>query len=443
MSSENKVVQPTVQRAPARARGPFSSEDYNNFQDQVYDDIQNLSEVINVLNNKLVKILNTMESDTQSIRGNIDSLSERLNYREMVLGKAGAKIDKYLDFHDTSTIIFPTNLSSSKRAEFKAQFGEIYLPANSIENKFYNLSLRTNQIVLAPDFSVTVTNTFDKLDGNGTRNYENGGDVNPGTPEYAFNGINELSWVRTVTFPLESTVEEVECQLTIAVPSTVSSQANLIEIVPYPNGTVDLLELSTSPDLSSSFTSIDNFEAINNFQANRYHFSPRDVEQIRIRLRSRNWRDINGKKVFMYGLQELALKLVDYNKTSIVDSNFSDAITAVVKIDAPNSHVFNTLFRLDVFPDFFLEDAGNRHVRLRLSKTPDFSNIIWDSNLHVLPQHNANGGTSLGGASSLYAIFTLQFVKSSGGYLSPFPVGTSPVIKGLGIFFSATQTDNN
>jgi len=443
MSNDNKVVQPSVQRAPARVRGPFSSEDYNNFQDQVFDDIQNLSEVVNILNSKLVKLLNVMESDTQAIRGQIDSLGERLNYKEMVLGKSGARIDKYVDFHDTSTIIFPSNLNASKRAEFKAQFGEIYLPANSIENKFYNFSLRTNQIILSPDFSITVTNTFDKLDGNGTRNYENGGEVNPGTPEYAFNGINELAWVRTVTFPLESTVEEVECQLTITVPSTVSPQANLIEIVPYPNGYVDLLELSTSDDLSSSFVMIDNFEEVNNFNSTRYHFSPRNVEQIRVRLRCRNWRDLNGKKVFMYGLQELGLKLVDYNKSSTNDSNFGDAITAVIKIDAPKSHVFNVLSRLDPYPNFFLEDAGNRHVRLRLSKTPDLSNVVWDSNIHILPQHSTNTGVNLGGASSLYAIFTLQFVKNSGGYSSPFPVGTTPTIKGLGLFFTATQSDNN
>ena len=85
MSNDNKVVQPSVQRAPARVRGPFSSEDYNNFQDQVFDDIQNLSEVVNILNSKLVKLLNVMESDTQAIRGQIDSLGERLNYKEMVL----------------------------------------------------------------------------------------------------------------------------------------------------------------------------------------------------------------------------------------------------------------------------------------------------------------------------------------------------------------------
>lgn len=443
MSNEIKIVQPNVQRAPARARGPLSSEDYNNFQDQVFDDINNLSEAVNILSSRLVKALNNTESDTQSIRSRIDNLEEKLIYREFVAGKTGSRVDKYIDFHDSSSITFPSNLNISRRAEIKSQFGEIYLPANSVENKFYNFSLRTNQIVLAPDFSVSVTNTFDKLDGNGTRNYENGGDINPGTPEYAFNGINELAWLRSVSFPLESTVEEVECQLTITVPTTVSSQANLLEIVPYPNGSVDLLELSTASDLSSSFISIENFEEINNINATRYHFTPRDVEQIRIRLRCRNWRDINGKKVFQYGLQELGLKLVDYVKTLTSDVNFGDVVTSVIKIDAPRSHVFNSLFRIDPNPNFFLEDSGNRHVRLRLSRTQDLSGVLWDSNVHTLPQHSVNNGFSLGGAATIYAIYTLLFVKNSSGYSSPFPVGTTPTVKGLGLYFSATQSDNN
>ena len=441
MSDEIKIVQPTVKRAPGRQRGPLSSQDYNDFQDAVYDDIIDLSKAANTNYNRLQRALRNIESENQYLKRRLASIEELLDYRELAIGKTGGKIDRFIDFHDTSGIIFPTSIADPKRAVFKAQFGEIYIPANGIDNRFYNLSLRNSQIVVPPDFSVEVTGIFDKVDGNGIRNYEFGGTVAEGTPENAFNGSNESVWIRTVTFPIESTVEEVECQITAVVPAGVSAQANLIEIVPFPEGSIDIVQLATSPNLSTSFTAIETFTATNNMTSSRYHFSPRDVEQVRIRLRCRNWREIDGKKVFVYGLQEVGLKLVDYSKTTTSDDSFGQAITAVVKIDAPREHAFADLYRIDPIPNFFLEDANNRHVRLRLSTTADLTGVLWDSTTHQLPQQlGVNGRISLNGSQTIYAIYTLQFVKSSGGFQSPFPVGTTPTAKGLGLVYTVIQS---
>jgi len=439
---ELKIIQPTIKRAPARLRGPLSSTEYNDFQDAVFHDIMSMSESVNTLYNKLQHTIRNIESDNQYLKRRVSSLEETDNYREFVIGKAGGIVDRYIDFHDTSGIIFSSSISDSKRAVFASEFGEIFLPANGVDNRFYNISLRNGQIVVPDDFSVTVTNTFDKVDGNGIKNYEYGGEVSEGIPENAFNGLNESIWVRTVTFPIDSPIEEVECQVTAVVPAGVSAQANLLEVVPFPEGSVDIIQLATASDVSTSFTTLDNFAAINNAVATRYHFSPRDVEQIKIRLRSRNWREIDGKKVFIYGMQELGLKLVDYDKTLSADQSFGQAITAIVKIDAPTGFGFANLYRIDPNPNFFLEDASNRHVRLRLSTTPDFTRVLWDSSANQLPQQLGVGGViSMNGASSIYAIYTLQYIKSSGGYQSPFPVGTTPTAKGLGLAFTVTQNN--
>lgn len=440
--NENKIVQPGIKRAPGRHRGPLSSEDYNNFQDQAYSDIISLGNACNALANKLQRALRTVESENLQLKRRLEGIEQRFAYKEFIQGKTAVKIDRYIDFHNTQSIMFPTNLPDSKRAEFKSQFGEIYLPANGIENKFFTFSLKNGSIVLPSDFNVDASGSFDKVDGNGIRDYEYGGEVNAGEPRNAFNGINESAWIRTVTFPLESTVEEVEVQLIAVVPAGISSQANLIELVPYPDGAVDVTQVATSPDLSSAFVLIDNFVESNNTPASRYHFSPREVEQVRVRLRCRNWREVNGKKVFMYGLQELGLKLVDYNKLDTADESFGQGITSVIKIDAPTGHIFSSLYRIDTYPNFFLEDSGSRHIRLRLSTTPDFSNVKWDSSQNVLPQQGISTGVAIGGASTLYAIYTLTFVDSSGGFQAPFPVGTTPTIKGLGLLFSANQTNN-
>jgi hypothetical protein len=440
---EIKIIQPLVERKPVRYRGPLSSEDYNNFQDQVVHDIIQLSTAANTNYSRQVNAQKQSFSDAEDLRRRIASLEESKSYREFTYSKLGVSVDRYIDFHNPKNVIIPETISADKVASFNSQFGEILLPANAIENKFYNFSIRTREIVVPADLSVEVTGIFDKNDGNGTQDYETGGTILEGTPEFTFNGINETVWNRTVSFPLESNIDMVEVQLTAVVPAGISSQANLIEVVPSPEGLVDVMELSTAPDVGSAFTMIDDFEATNNIFATRYHFSPRSVEQVRIRLRSRNWREINGKKVFTYGLRELGLKLADYNKTYTDADGFGQNVTAIIKVDAPTNSSFDVLYRVDPAPNFLLEDIDKRHIRLRLSTTEDFTGVFWDSSVNTPPQLGVSTGIDLNGATALYAIYTLKFVDSTGGFQTPFNVGTTPYARGLGLLYKALPNSNN
>ena len=441
--SDIKIVQTTVKRKPSRERGPFSSEEFNDFQDQVTRDLIELSSAANTNANKIVRALIDTYSENSYLKRRIASLERANEYKEFVSGKFGTKLNKYVDFHNSEGIFFPENLSGDKAESYKGQFGELSLPLNAVENKFFNFSLRTREVITPDDFSVDVVGVFDKSDGNGIVDYEKGGDITKGEPRNAFNGINETTWARQVTFPLESDVDEVEVQLTAVVPAGISSQANLIEVVPFPEGSTDITGLSTSPDLGSAFQSIDNFEEENNVPAKRYHFSPRNVEQIRITIRSRNWREMDGKKVFLYGLRELGLKLVDYKKDYTAIDSFGQNFTTVVKIDAPDRHVFSTLYRIDPTPNFLSEDANSRHIRLRLSTTADFSGVFWDSSVDIPPQVGVSTGVAMGGASSIFAIYTFKFIESSGGFSSPYPIGTTPTANGLGLVYLPSPTDAN
>jgi hypothetical protein len=120
-----------------------------------------------------------------------------------------------------------------------ADYGEVTLPPNAIENKFYVTSLVNGVIVTPPDLIVSVKGTFDKIDGKGLINYERGGRVVAGDPTMAFNGNNQTFWIRKVEFPIDSRVDQVECELTVTVPESVSTDSNTIEVIPFPNGTVD------------------------------------------------------------------------------------------------------------------------------------------------------------------------------------------------------------
>jgi hypothetical protein len=440
-----KIVQILSKRDPARFRGPFSSEEYNTFQDNVVMDLTDLGVAANTNAQNLKANLQWTQSENLFLKRRIESLEASRDYREHTFGKASVNIDKYIDFHDTSHFIFPTSLPSDKAAPFKGQFGEVSLPTVAVENKFYNFSLRTTEIILPDDLTTSVTSQFDKLDGQGLQDFEFGGKVTEGIVERAFNGLNEQAWVRTVEFPLESDVDQVEVQLTAVVPAGVSSSANLIELVPFPEGSVDVTEISTAANLGVTFTQIDGFSEVNNLTARRYHFPPRSVEQVRIKLRSRNWRELNGKKVFLYGLQELGLKLVDYRKEFIETDAFAENPTVMVKFQAPTSHVFDSLLRIDPQPNFFLEDENvdARHVRLRMSTTQDFSGTFWDSATDEPPQLGSFTGIAMGQVAEVYAIYTLKFVSSSGGLGSPYLVGTTSYLNGLGIVFTANPTNAN
>jgi hypothetical protein len=435
--AERRIVQPTVKRQPGRFRGPMSSQEYNDFQDAVVHDLINLSTAANANSNRIDRALRQLYLENSYLRRRVDALQEEISYSKTILAKDNPiKISKYLDFHDASLIYYDPNLPAVKRASYKAQFGEVFLPAKALENKFYNFSLRTGGVALPDDLLITAYSIFDKLDGKGSFDYEYGGTVLEGNPFNAFNGMNESAWMRSVSFPLDSDVSEVEVEINAVVPASISSKANLLEIVPFPEGSVDVTSISTSPDLGSAFVELDTFTPVRNASASRYHFSPRSVEQVRVRLRSRNWREINGKKVFTYGLQETGLKLVDYDKSTKQGGIYGEEITAIIQIAAPSGHLLGNIYRIDPTPNFFLEDNDKRHVRLRLSTTPDFAGIIWDSEINIAPQDAGNVGVSAQSASMLYAIYTLKFVESTGGFSSPYQIGCSPYARGLGLSFS-------
>ena len=162
-----RIVQPKTQRRPARHRGPLSSEEYNNFQDQVQADIVDLANASNTNANQIINALLQVYSENQFLRRRVEALEEAEGYREFTMGKQTLKVDRFVDYHDSSVVIYPASLAADKAATFKPQFGEISLPINAVENKFYNFSLRTREVVVPSSFSFEVTGQFDKADGKG------------------------------------------------------------------------------------------------------------------------------------------------------------------------------------------------------------------------------------------------------------------------------------
>ena len=430
------IIIPTVKARPFSYRGPNNSAPLNDFQEEVVADIHNLSSTVNTINNNLAKVVILLQNDNQYLRRKIDSLKQQQTYVEKVSAANNYLISRIVDFSDTENISFPNVLSDAHSAMLNAEYGEITLPALSIENKFYSTSLRDGKIIPPYDLDVVVKGTFDK--GDGLIDYEKGGLITEGNPEWAFNGINEKYWIRKVEFPIDSVVDEVECELTVSIPQGVSSKGNTIDLNPFPNGSVDITELATASDLGNNFIRVTSFTPLDNLTSRRYHFPSTTIDQIRIRLRQRNWVEENGKKVFYYGLQELGLKLIDYDKTYIAGASFGSNNSFVVAIKAPDNHLFTSIQRIDPDPNFLLEDPSSRHVHLKLGTQENLdTGLIYDSDINYTPQELAE--PIVLSVNTIYAFFELNFVSSSGGLSSPYAIGTTPYVKGLGLSFTLTK----
>ncbi len=436
MSDQDKIILPQASMQPARHRGPLSSSKYNDFQAGVLEDIANLSSAVNSMYADLSKTMLILHSETDYLRRQVKALRSQQEYAEKIASSVSAIAYRYVDVGDTKGITFPNGVDDTRSTMLSASYGEITLPPNAIENKFYVTSLVNGVIVTPPDLSVRVRGTFDQLDGQGQVNYERGGRVTPGDPRNAFNGNNQSYWIRKVEFPIDSRVDQVECELIVSIPESVSADSNVIELIPFPHGSVDVTELATASDLGDNYIRLPGFSPVDNVTSTRYHFAPKTVDQIKVRLRQRNWVEENGKKVFYYGLQELALKFIDYDKNYAVSSTFGTNNSFIMRIDAPAGHTFDAIYRVDPNPNFLLEDMNLRHVHMRINTSADYSvGTLWDSDVSLTPQQ-ANTPLDALGASTLYLFVQMNFVNESGGVLSPFPVGTTPYFKGIGMSYT-------
>lgn len=433
MSNESKIVQVVTSRKPVSFRGALKSSDFNDFQSEVVSDLVSLSSAVNTVYSQFKKTITALSNDMIYLKNQIDYLRRNQLYAEEMAANFDFITSRLVDFSSTEGISFPGS-DDSHSAMVNVAVGHITLPIVAVQNKMFLTSLRSGRIVQPPDLVVEVKSVFDKGDGSGLVDYEHGARVYPGKPKNAFNGNNQSVWVRRVELPLDSNITSVEIEVVITVPDSTSSLANVIDIDPFPYGSVDITELATSSSGSSAFTRVPTFTPVDNAVTSRWYFPVVNVNRIKLRLRQRNWVEEDGKKVFYYGLQELGLKLIEFDKTYKAGASLGENNSAIVKIDAPAGYVFRDLYRIDPKPDFLAEDAGSRHVHLKLSTDSTFNAVKWDSDQDIPPQSAA---TTLNiNSAELYALIEMNWVDSTGGSLSPYPVGTTPYLEGIGLSYT-------
>jgi hypothetical protein len=434
--------------------GPTNSRDLNNFIDQVVKDMHGMNAVITSNEIRIEEAFRILVDEMLHLKQKVAQL-ERINEAfDKINARNGLRVSTHLSMYDVRNLSFFQN--QTLRPVVDSTYGIMHLPVNAVESKFYTTSIFTADTITPLSLTYSVTPVFTDEGAVNATDHEDGSiDVDEGIVANAFNGVNTKYWVRTVEFSAESDVTEVQCELIVNVPNQNNTMSNVLTIHPYPIGGVDIIDISVSSDLAGSFVRLPHPDAptltrpLNNAREHKFVFPPMDIDQVRIRFRQRNFTNYNGNKVFRYGMQELGLFLVEFEKStaSLTYQNWSnqndaDNIVAVWRLDAPTGNFFTAINHFSTEPDFTLEQAANRHFLFKIydgDPTTGSGVEIWNSNM-TLPQNQpSNIGAQIslaGNIKTLYVSASLRYVQSSGGVNSPFRVNTSPYLKGISIEYS-------
>lgn len=438
-------------------RGPTSSKQFNDLSDQVVTDIVSLAKELGILENDQKENHKISLDEVRYLNRKMAQMEQALAYQSAINSRNGLRTTVHQSMYKVDNLSFLAN-NNALRPIVSPAFGLEHLPVNAVEAKFFSNSIFNGDTITPGTLSVVTSGTFVPAGATVATNYDSGSTkVVEGNAKNAFNGNNRSYWVREVHFDSSNDVTEVQCELIVTLPSQNNTLSNVLTVHPYPMGSVDILDISTSPDLTQAWTTLQHSGAptvsspLNNATQKKFIFPPQDVDQVRVRLRTRNFVEEDGKKIFRLGLQELGLFLVDFEKSS-ASISFSDwtaqtdaqNVSSVHKIDAPDGMVFRALHDFRSTPDITLENDANRHVLFKIyngDPSQGAGQELWNSN-QTYPQNQPDSvGAQItfgGSVTSIYVVTSMRFVETSGGVSSPFPANTSPYIEGFSMEVSAT-----
>lgn len=437
-AAEPDKIQVSTRRVVIPKGGQISSDKLDDFVEQVVNDLITLQDQGNGNASAIKQYFGTLMLETANSRKLAYALEQDRKFERRAKAVEGSIISRWYDYHDASGVQFIEGSEQAKRAAVSTEYGHATLPMNAVESRTYALRLISQGTVTSASLSCVTSGVFDKLEGDGPTDYEFAGTVEETDPKNCANGNNAKYWRRRVIFDLESDVTEVEAEITIRVPDSANLYANVVYVHPFPMGSVDIVGVWASPDLTDAYVPIDTFTEVNGAMKKRWFIPSQKIGKLKVRIRQRNWFEENGKKVFEYGLQEAGIQLVEWDKTfDDTPSQLTDNHTFVTKLDADTGFGFWKLYGFYADPDFSLEPSGERHVHFVLARDADGTDVIWDSDATALPQL-LQAPIDMGITGSVYLVTTLNWVADASPD-SPFPAGTPPFLNGFGLRYKAAE----
>lgn len=438
-SVEPDQLRPRTKRVVIPRRAHIESDKLNDFIESVTSDLGQMSALGQSALQTARQGNHVVSLDQWHAAQARYALDEQISFDRRMRALRGERVSHWYDLHDGSGVFFLEGAALSKRAMVSTLYGQATVPMNGIESRTYAIRLISGGVVTSSATQVSTTGVFDKLEGDGVVDYEQGGTVEETDPKNCTNGNNQSIWRRRVVFDLESDVSEVECEITIRVPDSANIYSNLVYLHPFPLRNVDVTGVWVASDLSGSFAPLldSGPPRVNSAGRLRWFVPQQKVAEMKIRLRQRTWYEENGKKVFEYGLQEAGLQLVDWDKDYDSDAaSLTDNHAFVVQIDAEEGFRFRGLHGFYSGPDFTKEPIGQRHLHFVVATDPEGTNRLWSSDSAPPPQNTAM--IYCGDVSVLYIITTLNWA-STVAVGSPFPAGTTPYLNGFGLDVTYVQ----
>lgn len=434
-------MQVSTERTRIAKMGHLDSSNMNTFNDSVVLDLQNLATLSNSNEVAIDDVQADISRKLAVIEQRLAELEAAQDFNALVRSADNLRIPTTATMGDLRNIEFLDASTDARRPAINTVFGQATLPIDGIQSKFYSTSVISGSVTqISSDLDVVVDSVFtDDGEASATEHEDGAITIVEGTPKFAFNGDNQQYWARRVEFDLDDDITEVQCQLTVVVPNQANSEANSLYVRPFPVGNVDIINLETAASLTDSFEALDGFDAINNCPNKRWFFSSQSVQQVRITIRSRNWYEEDGKKVFRYGIQELGLQLIEFDKIYDASASVSANNSFVTEFTCPEGYVFSGLHAFATNPDFTQESIDNRHMHFKVCGNADGSDVKWDSDSNVLPQTLVQP-LNLGGGSSVYVITTLNFCSTVDSVSPLFPVNTTPFLESIGLQYSVTPS---
>ena len=418
-----------TERMRVAKNGRLNSDDINRFVDSTVTDLQNMTNQVNINEVSTENALNTVLREMANLKQRVLQLENSDVYDREIRAAQNLRVRDFKAMADLKNITF-LGTNDATKPRINTVFGQATLPINAIENKFYTNSIISGSIVpISQTLNIEVSSVIDGVD------YEAGHvKLTEGNPKNAFNGDNQSYWQRKVEFDLNSDVEEVMVDLVVQVPDQANTESNVIYIRPYPVGQVDVVYLGHSANLSGSFTLVS--DAIqDNAKDSRYFISTQSVQRIHIRLRQRNWYEENGRKVFSYGLQELGLQLVEFDKTYSASAALADNHTFVTKFSCPEGYRFKGLHMFNTAPNY-IANKSNMHFKIALN--PDGTNVKWDSDINTSPENLVQPFDLGGNAKDIYVVSTLNYITDTDP-IGAFFANTTPVLESIGLQYSVVS----
>lgn len=382
-------MEPRCRTFEAPRRGQSDSNDLNSMQDLLVTDVHKLATELNATDSSLAKALQILVSETRAAREEIERLKQVHVQEAKLLAALNQDILYVNAWRRTKDLVWSsggTTIPVTRRMRVDTSYGQATIPFNNTADRLVYRSFDTDKLLMNPDVAVEVSAVS-----------ETGAlKTVAGIPASAFNGINESYWVREVLYDPKEDVAAVECQLDVVAPSAQISNANMLVLHPYPVGIADIVEILYSTDGSTPTLVLGADNSIypdslsfpiNNAPFLRMVFPPLAITNLRVKLRQRNFANRDGYKSFQYGLQELALRLIDYDTlgVGVDDPNPAVGHSIITEVQCPDSYRFKFITGFWSTPQY-KTGAGGWPVYYRIYTDAALSNLVWQSFVDATPQ---------------------------------------------------------